>query len=100
MESISGIKEQTSLYLIIATKGFAAFENWRKFACHSGVAPFEYSSRSSVKGKTKVNHLANKKMKSLLQMCAMTSIKYDAQLKEYYHKKKAEGKILCLFLTM
>ena len=42
--------------------------------------------------RTKVNHLADKKMKSLLQMCAMTAIKYDPQLKEYYQKKKEEGK--------
>ncbi len=25
-------------------------------------------------------------------MCAMTSMKHDAQLKQYYQKKKAEGK--------
>lgn len=36
--------------------------------------------------------MADKKIKSLLQMCAMTSIKYDSQLKEYYEKKKNEGK--------
>lgn len=99
IQSIPGIGEQTSLYFIVATKGFSAFENWRKFACYSGVAPFEYSSGSSVRGRTKVNHLADKKMKSLLQMCAMTSIKYDAQLKEYYNKKKAEGKNSMLVLN-
>lgn len=99
IQSIPGIGELTSLYFIVATKGFSAFENWRKFACYSGVAPFEYSSGSSVRGRTKVNHLADKKMKSLLQMCTMTSIKYDAQLKEYYNKKKAEGKNPMLVLN-
>ncbi|MBC8883951.1 IS110 family transposase [Flavobacterium piscinae] len=92
VKSVPGIGEQTALYFIIATKGFKSFKTWRKFACYSGVAPFEYSSGSSVRGKTKVNHLADKKMKSLLQMCSMTSLKYDPQLKEYYNKKKAEGK--------
>jgi transposase len=92
VKSIPGVGEQTAIYFIIATKGFKAFKTWRKFACYSGVAPFEYSSGSSVRGRTKVNHLADKKMKSLLQMCAMTSIKYDPQLKEYYTKKKEEGK--------
>lgn len=99
LKSIPGIGEQTSLYLIIATKAFKAFPNWRKFACYSGVAPFEYSSGSSIKGRTKVNHLADKKMKSLLQMCAMTSMKYDAQLKEYYQNKKAQGKNSMLILN-
>lgn len=99
IKSVPGIGNQTSLYFIIATKGFTTFQNWRKFACYSGVAPFEYSSGSSIKGRTKVNHLADKKMKSLLQMCAMTSMKYDAQLKEYYYKKKAEGKHSMLILN-
>ncbi|WP_142722670.1 transposase [Chryseobacterium sp. ON_d1] len=88
MKSVPGIGEQTCLYFIIATKGFTAFKNWRKFACYSGVALFQYSSGSSIKGRTKVNHLADKKMKSLLQMCALTAIKYDIQIKEYYYKKK------------
>ncbi|HEX8014578.1 MAG TPA: transposase [Flavobacterium sp.] len=96
VKSIPGIGAQTSAYLIIATKGFSSFDNWRKFACYCGVAPFEFSSGSSVRGKTKVNHMADKKMKSLLQMCVLTAIKYDPQLKEYYNIKKLKEKIQCL----
>ncbi len=99
IKSVPGIGEQTSLYFIITTKGFSAFKNWRQFACYSGVAPFEYRSGSSVRGRTKVNHLADKKMKSLLQMCAMTTLKYDPQLKKYYIKKKGEGKNSMLVLN-
>lgn len=99
VRSIPGIGAQTSTYLIIATKGFSTFDNWRKFACYSGVAPFEFSSGSSVRGRTKVNHMADKKMKSLLQMCVLTAIKYDPQLKEYYNIKKAEGKNSMLIMN-
>lgn len=99
IQTIPGIGQQTALYFLIATKGFSAFTSWRKFACYSGVAPFEYSSGSSIKGRTKVNHMADKKMKSLLQMCAITTLKYDPQLKEYYAKKKAEGKNPMLVLN-
>ena len=58
------------------------------------VAPFEFSSGSSVKGKTKVNHMADKKMKSLLQMCALTALKYDPKLKAYYLKKKENSMLV------
>ena len=92
IKSVPRVGEQTAIYLIIATKGFKAFDSSRKFACYAGVAPFEYSSGSSVRGRTKVNHMADKKMKSLLQMCALSAIKYDPQLKEYYLNKKEEGK--------
>lgn len=43
--------------------------------------------------------MADKKMKSLLQMCALTAIKYDPQLKAYYQRKKGEGKNSMLVLN-
>lgn len=43
-------------------------------------------------GRTKVSHLADKKMKSLLHMVSLTAIKYNPELIDYYTRKKAERK--------
>lgn len=99
IKSVPGIGDKTAIYMLIATKGFTTFDNARKFACYAGTAPFEYSSGSSIKGRTKVNHMADKKMKSILQMCALVAVKHDPQLKAYYNKKKAEGKNAMLVLN-
>lgn len=99
IKSVPRVGQQSALYFLIATKGFTAFDNSRQFACYSGTAPFEYSSGSSIRGGTKVNHMGDKKMKSLLQMGALSAIKYDSQLKEYYNKKKSEGKNSMLVLN-
>ncbi|MGZ5283780.1 MAG: IS110 family RNA-guided transposase [Bacteroidia bacterium] len=99
LKSIPGIGEITSVYILMATKGFTAFNNGRKFACYSGVAPFEHTSGTSIKGKTRVSHLADKKMKTLLHMASLTAIKYDPELKDYYTRKKAEGKHTMLVLN-
>lgn len=99
IKSITGVGEKTAIYFIIVTKGFKSFTSARKLACYAGVAPFEYSSGSSIRGGTKVNHMADKKMKSLLQMCALSAVKYDAQLKTYYLKKQKEGKNKMLVLN-
>ena len=48
--SIPGIGMQTAIYLLIATKGFEAFDNWRQLACYAGVAPFPYQSGTSIRG--------------------------------------------------
>jgi transposase len=61
MQTIPGVGERTAIYFIIITKGFTAFDSARKLTCYAGVAPFEYSSGSSIRGKTKVNHMADKK---------------------------------------
>lgn len=97
--SIPGIGTQTAIYLIITTNCFESFENWRKLACYAGVAPFEYSSGSSIMGPNRVNHLADKKMKSLLQMCVLTAIKNDKELGDYYSRKKEEGKNSMLIMN-
>lgn len=90
--SITSIGSQTALYMIVLTAGFTKFKNWRKFASFSGIAPFPHSSGTSIKGKTKVSHLANKKMKSLLNLCAINSIQYNLEMKLYYKRKTEEGK--------
>jgi transposase len=90
--TIPGIGPQTALYLIIYSRCFQAFSSWRKFACYGGIAPFHYQSGSSIKGRTKVSPLANKKLKSLLNMAALTAKKYDPDLKNYYQRKVKEGK--------
>lgn len=90
--SVKGIALVIAAYMLVTTNNFTCFENGRKYACYSGIAPFEYSSGSSIKGKTKVSHLANKKMKSILANGANAASQWDPELKKYYERKIAEGK--------
>lgn len=99
LTSIPGIGKVIAIYMIIATKGFTSFKNSRKFACYAGVAPFEYSSGTSIRGRTRVSHFADKKMKSLLHMAALNAIRCDAELRIYYERKKQEGKHSLLVLN-
>lgn len=89
--SIKGVGKQTALTIIAYTNCFTLFDNWRKFASYSGTAPFSYSSGTSIKGKAKVSHLANKKIKVLLNMCARSAIVYNPEIKLYYQKRKNNG---------
>jgi len=90
--SIKGVGPQTALFAIALTNGFTLFKEWRKFASYSGIAPFPYRSGISINGRTKISHLANKKMKALLSNCAASSINYNPEMKQYYQRRIAEGK--------
>ena len=90
--SIPGVGAQTAYHLILVTRCFTTFENPRQLACYCGVAPFEHTSGTSVRGRTRVSHLANKKLKSLLNMCALSAKSVDPQIAAYYQKKIKEGK--------
>lgn len=90
--SVVGIGFATAVHVLIATENFTRFTDPRKFNCYCGVAPFEHSSGSSIRGKTRVSHLANKKLKSLLTMAAICAVRFDPQLKAKYEQKVKEGK--------
>jgi len=90
--SINGIGPQTALYMIVYTNGFTKFNTWRKFAAYCGTAPFPNSSGTSLIGRTKVSHLAYKKIKSLLDMCAKSAIQSNPEMKNYYQKRIEIGK--------
>lgn len=90
--SVVGIGFVTAINLLIHTQGFNTMCDSRKLACYCGVAPFPYQSGVSIKGKTRVSNMANKKLKTNLHLAALTAIKCDPELKAYYERKVLEGK--------
>ncbi len=90
--SVKGIGGVTARFLIVYTTGFKSFETWRKFASYCGIAPFPYRSGTSIRGRTKVSHLANKEGKSLLSMCAVSAIQSNPEMKAYYNRRIDQGK--------
>lgn len=91
VRSIKGIGPIIGAYFIASTDNFDRFDDARKFACYCGIAPFPNQS-GKFTGKTKVSHLANKKIKSLLSNAVPVAVKYDPQLKRYQDTKLKEEK--------
>jgi transposase len=92
MLTISGVGQQTALYLIVTTAGFTKFKNSRSYASYCGIAPFPNSSGTSIRGKTKVSSLANKKIKTLLDLAAKSAIQHNKEISLYYNKRIEAGK--------
>lgn len=90
--SIKGVGVQTALFMIAFTSSFTKFKNSRKFASYCGIAPFPYLSGSSIRGRSKVSNLANKKIKSLLDLCAKSAIQHNTEMKLYYNRRIEKGK--------
>ena len=86
VSSVSGIGKVTATMIIISTNEFKDIKNPKKFACHAGIAPFIKES-GLFKGRARVSHMANKKLKTLLHLAAMVSIQNNEELKCYYQRK-------------
>jgi transposase len=90
--SIPGVGSILTMKLMVYTHAFTKFETTRQLACYCGVAPFEYRSGTSIRGKTGVSKFANIDMKSTLHLAAMSSIQHNPELKKYFERKVKEGK--------
>lgn len=92
IESVPGVGKVTATEIVINTNEFKRIDNPRKYACYAGIAPFEHSSGTSVRGKTRTSKKANLKAKSLLHMTALVAARFSEDLKVYYERKVAEGR--------
>lgn len=78
--------------ILVSTNEFNSITDPRKFACHCGVAPFEHSSGTSIRGKTRVSHMANKELKTLLHLSALGTTSKPGELRSYFERKIGQGK--------
>lgn len=97
--SVDGIGMVTCSALLVKTNEFKNFQESKKFACTAGIVPFEHSSGKSIRGKSRVSHNADKEMKKLIHMCAVSVIRLDGVLRDYYLRKIKEGKPKMLVLN-
>lgn len=99
IKSIPGVGKVLSWMLIAKTEGFTRIEDARKLACYSGVVPFENQSGTFLRHKPRVSFYADKSLKSILHLAAMSAIRLDNDLRAYYLRKVEEGKNKMLVLN-
>jgi transposase len=92
LTSIKGIGWLVATAMICYTGNFKKFTHARKFNCYAGIAPFKHESGTSIRGRSRVSHLANKEAKALLNLAAFSALRCDQELKNYYQRRVAEGK--------
>lgn len=92
IRSVPGVGKVLSWMILAKTESFTTITEPRKMACYSGVVPFAYQSGTSVRGKNRVSSYADKAIKSILHLAAMSAIRLKNDLREYYQRKVGEGK--------
>lgn len=90
--SVTGVGAVTATEVIITTNEFKTIDCPKKYACYSGIAPFEHQSGSSIRGKTRVSSMGNKNIKKLLHMAALSACNCPGDMKTYFDRKVMEGK--------
>lgn len=90
--TVPGVGHLTAVYLICCTTNFSAKISGKQLACYAGVVPFEHSSGISIKGRNRISHMANKELKKMFHLSALSAIRCYPEFRMYYNRKIEEGK--------
>ena len=92
LQTIPGVGRVLTWMMITKTQGFSIINNPRKMACYAGVVPFDHQSGTSLRFKPKVSIFADKELKKVLHLAAMSAIRLDNDFRIYYLRKAEQGK--------
>jgi transposase len=96
--SVPGVGLVTAVEILLTTNEFQDSTDPKHYASYAGVVPFERSS-GQYKGQPRVSAQANKQVKKLLHLAALTAVRFAPALKAYYERKVADGKNKLLVLN-
>ena len=92
LTSIPGMGKKTAMLLIVLTDGFTSFENARQLCCYSGLTPTIRQSGTSVRGRSRISKVGNRKLRNLLFMCSFTASRTNKACRELYERIVEKGK--------
>lgn len=92
VSSVKGIGKRAAAMLIVFTQGFRHTQNHRQLISFAGLAPTEYSSGTSIQGKSRICKRGGKNLRDVLYMCAMNAMKTNPGCKELYDRLRGNGK--------
>jgi len=92
LKSIPGMGEKTALFLLVVTDGFKKFDNASQLCSYVGITPTIRESGSSVRGRSRISKVGNKKLRNLLFLCAFSACKHNKACRAIYERIVAKGK--------
>jgi transposase len=91
LRSIKGIGSYTACVMLVMTKGLD-FETSGRLSSYCGLVPDLRESGVSVKGKGRIVKVGSSYLRSLLCMCAFTSVQYNPVCRSLYRRLLLRGK--------
>jgi transposase len=92
LKSIPGMGSKTAMVLLVLTDGFTKFENAAQLCCYAGITPTIRESGSSVRGRSRISKVGNRKLRNLLFLCSFSACKHNKACREIYERITSKGK--------
>ncbi len=92
VSSVTGIGKRAKAELIVYTQGFKEIQSYRQLISYAGLSPREFSSGSSIRGRSKICKQGGKTLRNILYMCSLSAIKTNHVCRQLYERLVAKGK--------
>ena len=92
LSTIPEIGQKTALFLIVITDGFTKFENSSQLCSYVGITPTIRESGSSVRARSRISKVGNKKLRNLLFLCSFNACKHNKSCRLLYERIVNKGK--------
>ena len=92
LKSIPGVGEATVAAILAEFHMFETCDRVQKVVAFIGLAPREFTSGSSIKGKPRLSKIGNARLRKALFMPALVSIQCNPVIQTFYHRLKGNGK--------
>jgi transposase len=92
LRSIPGIGEATIAAIFAELHMFERCDRVQKVVAFIGLAPKQFLSGSSIKGKPRLSKIGNARLRKALYMPALVSIQCNPIIQTFYHRLKEKGK--------
>ena len=92
LQTIPGIGLKTALFLVVVTNGFNKFETASQLCSYAGITPIIRQSGSSIRGKSRISKVGNRKLRRLLFLSAFSACRYNKACKAIFDRLVLKGK--------
>jgi transposase len=83
---------KTPMVLLMLTHGFTNFENAGQLCCYAEITPTLRESGSSVRGRSRISKVGNRKLRNLLFLYSFSVCKHNKACREIYERITSKGK--------
>ena len=90
--TISGIGLVTSAWLLVATVNFTMCQSAERLAAYAGLVPRAYESGTSVRGRARIGHSGNARLRTVLYLATLTAARFNPVIRAQYERLRAAGK--------
>jgi len=92
LTSAPGIGLVTAAWLLVGTLNFALCAGPDSLTAYAGLAPVPRESGRSIRGRARIGHDGNSRLRTALYMATLSAARYNPAIKAFYQRLRAAGK--------